>query len=153
MGEPERILRKTVEIIEKPSPRSRTTINLEKKSTTFRKAIFFMELLWKHGFHQKIHYQTLECYVENFLGGFRQTKQFYLGRLRVTGRGVGNKVGVWVPGLLEKLHYIEKEGSYWVLHHELVPLDYHCVESLDGFQHTDEDCKQGSMEKFSLTGS
>jgi len=151
MSEPERILRKTLEIIEKSAPRSRTTINLEKKSTTFRKAMFFMELLWKHGFRERIHYQTLECYVENFLGGFRQTKQFYLGRLRVMGRGAGNKVGVWAPGLLEKLHYIEKEGSFWVLHHELVPLDYHYVESLDGFQHIDEDSKQKPMEKFSLT--
>lgn len=136
MNESERILRKTVEIIEKSPRQSRTTINLEKKSTTFRKAALFMELLWNHGFRERIHYRTMDCYVENFLGGFRQTKQFYLGRLKVIGRGFGNKVSVWVPGLLEKLHYIEKEGSYWVLHHKLVPLDYHYVESLDGFQHT-----------------
>jgi len=157
--------------VERTSPRTRSSINLKGKSTVQRKAMFFMELLWEHNYREQIHRKTLETYVEMFLGGFRQTKQFYLGHMKILGRGVGGRSGVWIPGLFEKLHYIKLKGEFWLLNHEVVPLPYHYVERLnefsegvvgnqqDGgsvekgvieFQHS-EGIEVGPMKKISLT--
>ena len=141
-------------------PKPWTTINLKNYSTRERKAILFMKFLWDHGYRKEIHMSTMEVYVERFLGGFRTTKQAYLGRVRIVGSR-GNKRAIRDKGLFEKRRwiYFNPHRRTWILNHSIVPLPYHYRESLvppltpppDNFR--ERVIEQANIEKISLTHS
>jgi len=141
-------------------PRSHTTINLKNRSTRERKAILFMNLLWEFGYHREISKETMESYVEQFLGGFRTTKQAYLGHVKIVGCK-GERRSVRKKGLFEKRRwaYFNPYKQMWTLNHQIVPLPYHYHESLVPLSPSplpnDDECVSvfDNMEKISLTRS
>lgn len=145
--------------VQRRFPKPRTTINLKNYSIRERKALLFMQLLWEHGYLKEIPHETMENYVERFLGGFRTTKQAYLGQVKIVGNK-WNKRAVRKKGLFEKRHwaYFNSCTQTWILNHQAVPLPYHYCESLvppSSFPlpNKDEcvDSKPSNMEKISLT--
>jgi len=131
------VFRKTFEVIEKPF-----VVNIPqpkiKGSRCYRKACHFMWFLWTHGYRKFIPRETMLAYVQNFLGAFRTTVNFWLGHTVYGGGRGALYIKRQQQSFLEKLRFLTPKPDGYILNHELVPLPYHYRENLEDFQEPSE---------------
>lgn len=143
----ERILRKTLEVIERPVTQHVTetqkTFTTEPKSfrirrghtIVIRRCKQIMKHLWQMGFRHGalVRREPIGAAIFYCAGGDYRTIKKYLGFRRVLRKGnyLNPPQTIYVPGYLERLHYFEraKQGNYRLCH-EAVSLPYHYEEGL-----------------------
>ena len=135
----ERILRKTLEVIERlyltvdSQFREPAKPKRRRKSPILRKCEELMEILWEDGYRNEIPWHTLRGYVVAVCGGFRTTVSDYLGKRAKYYKSRGREGVLKTPakqGYLEGFGFIKKKSPKIVsLNHEGVRRSYHCEQS------------------------
>jgi hypothetical protein len=126
----ERILRKTLEIIERPFTTEVKGFRIRTGYTiVIRRCQDVMKMLWQRNMKKVASKDEIESAIFFCVGGDYRTIKKYIGFERVTKGGTP----IWTPGYLERLHYIEKlPGGFskpnYRLNHIYVPLNYHYEE-------------------------